>query len=291
MGVNLQKGQKVSLTKEQPGLSKVIVGLGWDEAVTGQTIDCDAFAILLTNGKAASQSDVVYYRNLQHPSGSIIHMGDNLTGAGEGDDEQITIDLNNVPSRYEKIVIAVNIYKAREKNQQFGMIRNAFIRLVDARTNAEICIYNLTDNYSGMTAVIFGELYRDGSEWKFGAVGQGTTDGAVSEVASRYGLAMNSSPAGGPAQSSGGCYVATAVYGSYDCPQVWTLRRYRDYTLAETLRGRAFIKTYYAISPTLVRWFGETAWFKKLWRDKLDRMVTTLNARGIEDTPYIDRIW
>lgn len=291
MGVNLQKGQKVNLSKEQPGLSKVVVGLGWDEAVSGQTIDCDAFAILLTNGVVTSRSDVVYFGNLHHSSGSVIHKGDDLTGAGKGDDEQIVIDLSSVPSRHEKIVIAVNIFKAREKNQQFGMIRNAFIRLVDARTNAEICIYNLTDSYSGMTAVIFGELYRDGSEWKFGAVGQGTTDGAISEVVSRYGPAMGGTPNTASQSSSGGCYVATAVYGSYDCPQVWTLRRYRDYTLAETFLGRVFIKVYYAISPTLVKWFGKTSWFEAFWRRKLDRMVSSLNAKGVESSPYEDRVW
>lgn len=286
MSISLQKGQKLSLSKEQPGLSKVIVGLGWDEAVSGRSIDCDAFAILLTDGKVAFKSDVVYFGNLRHTSGSVVHMGDNLTGAGDGDDEQITIDLNSVPAQYGKIVIAVNIYQARNKHQHFGMIRNAFIRLVDSRTGSEVCVYNLTDNYSGQMAVIFGELCRDGGEWKFSAVGQGTTDGSVSEVAGRYGLATSAS-----SSSSGGCYVATAVYGSYDCPQVWTLRRYRDYTLAETLRGRAFIKAYYAVSPAIVKWFGHTEWFKKMWKGRLDRMVSDLNSKGVEDTPYHDRAW
>ena len=285
MSVKLEKGQKVSLSKEQPGLSKIIVGLGWDEARGyGQTIDCDAFAILLTNGTATDKKDVVYFGNLNHYSGSVIHMGDNLTGAGEGDDEQITIDLNSVPQQYDRIVIAVNIYQAKQKNQHFGMIQNAFIRLVDGKTNKEICIYNLTENYSGQTAMIFGEVYRSDGDWRFSAIGQGTTDGSVSEVAKRYGVVW-------PTSSSGGCYVATAVYGSYDCPQVWTLRRYRDYTLAESWYGRSFVRAYYAISPVLVKWFGNTTCFKTIWKHNLDHIVENLNLKGIQDTPYRDRDW
>ena len=115
-----------------------------------------------------------------------MHMGDNLTGAGDGDDEQITIDLENIPAVYDKIVIVVNIYQAVQRRQEFGMIRNAFIRLVDASTNKEILKYNLTENYSGMTAMIFGEVYRHNGEWKFSAVGQGTTDPGLGELASRY---------------------------------------------------------------------------------------------------------
>lgn len=297
MSVQLQKGQKVSLVKENVGLSKIIVGLGWDEApgFANQTIDCDAFAILTHEGKITGNGDVVYFGNLKHSCGAVQHMGDNLTGAGEGDDEQIVIDLNAVPSRYDKIVIAVNIYDCRRKNQHFGMIKNAFIRVVDARNNKELCIYNLTENYSGSTAMIFGEVYRNDEDWKFNAIGQGTKDGSVTEVASRYGLtgtpARTSNVPAGQQSSASGCYVATAVYGSYDCPQVWTLRRYRDNTLAETWYGRAFIRTYYAISPTLVKWFGHTEWFKKMWRGKLDRMVENLQAKGVESTPYEDRDW
>ena len=156
MAISLQKGQKVSLSKESPGLSKVIVGLGWDEApqpkglmslFTGkQDIDCDASAILLKNGKLYHREDLVYFGNLKHKTGTVVHMGDNLTGAGEGDDEQIVIDLAHVPMEYDKIVIVVNIYQALKRHQHFGMIRNAFIRLVDYRTNREICRYNLTDS-------------------------------------------------------------------------------------------------------------------------------------------------
>ena len=195
MSVKLQKGQKVSLSKEHAGLSKVIVGLGWDEvqqqrrglfAPQPQDIDCDAFALLLVNGKLTNNQDIVYFGNLAHKSGSVKHMGDNLTGAGEGDDEQIVIDLNSVPSQYDRIVLAVNIYQAFERRQHFGMIQNAFIRLVDGRNNNEMCIYNLTENYSGMTAMLFGEVYRYNGEWKFSAIGQGTNDGSIGEFAKRY---------------------------------------------------------------------------------------------------------
>lgn len=194
MSVKLTKGQKVSLSKEAAGLSRLIVGLGWDEveqkrglfAPKPQAIDCDAFAVLLTNGKLVNKKDIVYFGNLTHESGSVKHMGDNLTGAGDGDDEQIMIDLSSVPSQYDKIVIAVNIYESRARNQHFGMIKNAFVRIVDARTNNELCIYNLTDNYSGMTALIFGEVYLHNGEWKFNAMGQGTSDESISSFVRRY---------------------------------------------------------------------------------------------------------
>ena len=195
MSVKLQKGQKVSLSKDNAGLSRIIVGLGWDEvqqqsrgffAPKPQPIDCDAFALLLQNGKLLDTRDVVYFGNLTHMSGAVKHMGDNLTGAGDGDDEQIMIDLNAVPAQYDRIVLAVNIYQAHKKNQHFGMIQNAFIRIVDARNNNEMCIYNLTENYSGQTAMLFGEVYRHNGEWKFNAVGQGTTDGSIGDFAKRY---------------------------------------------------------------------------------------------------------
>ena len=194
MSVKLQKGQKVSLSKEHAGLSKIIVGLGWDEiqqprrlfAPKPQDIDCDAFALLLVNGKLISNDDIVYYHNLTHKSRAVKHMGDNLTGAGDGDDEQIVIDLSSVPGQYDKIVLAVNNYEAFSRRQHFGMIQNAFIRLVDGRNDNEMCIYNLTENYSGQTAVLFGEVYRYNGEWKFSAIGQGTTDGSIGEFAKRY---------------------------------------------------------------------------------------------------------
>ncbi len=200
MSISLQKGQKVSLSKDNAGLAKIIVGLGWDEVKQSsgkgifgslfgsqpQAIDCDASAILLKNGKFTDKSDLVYFGNLKHKSGTVNHMGDNLTGAGDGDDEQIVIDLSKVPEQYDKIVIVVNIYQAVQRKQHFGMIENAFIRLVDARNNNEICKYNLTENYSGMTAMIFGEVYRHNGEWKFNAIGNGTTDPGLTELCRRY---------------------------------------------------------------------------------------------------------
>ncbi|MCI8494555.1 MAG: TerD family protein [Lachnospiraceae bacterium] len=195
MSISLQKGQKVNLSKDNAGLSKVIIGLGWDEvqqtrgglfAKKPKPIDCDASALLLINGKLTNKSDIVYFGNLRHKSGAIQHMGDNLTGAGEGDDEQIIVDLSNVPAEYDRIVLVVNIYQAVQRNQHFGMVQNAFIRLVDARTNNEMCKYNLTENYSGLTALIFGEVYRHNGEWKFNAVGQGTNDPDLGGLANRY---------------------------------------------------------------------------------------------------------
>ncbi|MSS62650.1 TerD family protein [Velocimicrobium porci] len=195
MSVSLQKGQKVSLSKDREGLSKVVIGLGWDEverkkggffAPKPQPIDCDASALLLQNGKLVNQKDIVYFGNLRHKSGTVQHMGDNLTGAGDGDDEQIIVELDKIPAEYDRIVLVVNIYQAVKRNQHFGMIQNAFIRLVDARNNTEMCHYNLTEDYSGMTAMIFGEVYRHNGEWKFNAIGQGTNDPGLGELANRY---------------------------------------------------------------------------------------------------------
>lgn len=195
MSISLKKGQKVSLSKDNAGLSKVIVGLGWDEvkqerrgffAPKPKPIDCDASAILLQNGKIVSTSDLVYFGNLTHKSRAVQHQGDNLTGAGEGDDEQIIVDLSQVPPEYDRIVIVVNIYQAVSRKQHFGLIENAFIRLVDARNNNEMMRYNLTENYSGMTAMIFGEIYRYNGEWKFSAIGQGTNDPGLKELIRRY---------------------------------------------------------------------------------------------------------
>lgn len=195
MSVSLKKGQKISLSKERAGLSKVVVGLGWDEAKQSKfrlfgpkqsQIDCDASALVLQNGHLASNNDIVYFKNLQHKTGTVIHMGDNLTGAGDGDDEQIGLDLARIPAEYDRIVIVVNIYQATARNQHFGMIKNAFIRIVDASNHTEICRYNLTDDYSGMKAMIFGEVYKHNGEWKFNAIGQGTQDDGLSQLANRF---------------------------------------------------------------------------------------------------------
>ncbi|MDR3091626.1 MAG: TerD family protein [Clostridiales bacterium] len=200
MSVNLQKGQKVDLTKGNSSLRRIIAGLGWDEAAPAgggllgglmggrtQAIDCDASAFLCNAaGKLAAKEDVVYFGNLKHVSGSILHMGDNLTGAGDGDDEQIVVDLSAVPPKFERIVFVVNIYEADKRRQDFGRVQNAFIRLVDADKGQELCRYNLTENYSGCTALIFGEVYRRDGEWKFSAIGQGTKDIGISQLAQRY---------------------------------------------------------------------------------------------------------
>ncbi len=184
MGINLQKGQKIDLTKGGGGLRQVMVGLGWDEAEQPrgffapkpQPIDCDASAILCgANGRIVS-NDInqccVYFGNLRHPSGAIVHQGDNLTGEGDGDDEQIMVNLPMVPSQVDKIVFVVNIYDACKRNQHFGLIRNAFIRLVDMDHHTEICRFNLSENYNNMTGLVVGEIYRKNGEWKFNAIGQ-----------------------------------------------------------------------------------------------------------------------
>lgn len=193
MSINLQKGQKINLSKEsRSGLNKVMVGLGWDEvpqkrgffAPKPQDIDCDAFAILLGyDGKLLNHTNeikqcTVFFNNLVWPGGSIRHMGDNLTGAGEGDDEQIFVDLQNVPYDIGTIVFAVNIYDALNRNQHFGMIRNAFIRVVDYERNIELCKFNLNENYNNMTALVAGALMRTGSGWEF------ITDGNAARVES-----------------------------------------------------------------------------------------------------------
>lgn len=191
MAVNLQKGQKVNLKKDNgQALGKVMIGLGWDpiDADKGgggflsslfgggsADIDCDASVLLCQSGKVHSIDDVVYFGNLKHGSGAVKHMGDNLTGEGDGDDEQIFVDLNSVPSQFDKLVFVVNIYKAEARKQHFGMIRNAFIRIVDDN-NKEFCRYDLSEKYEGMTAMIFGEIYRYNGEWKFNAIGQATKD-------------------------------------------------------------------------------------------------------------------
>lgn len=193
MSVNLQKGQKVDLTKGNSGLKTLVVGLGWDEAprkfslfAKHEDIDCDASALLLKNGKLTGNVDVVYYGNLTHRSGAVRHCGDNLTGAGDGDDEQIIVELAKVPAEYDKIVFTVNIYQAYQRKQNFGMIRNAFIRVVDADSGKELCKYNLSENYDGKTAMIFGEVYRYNGEWKFGAIGEPTNDPSINETVQRY---------------------------------------------------------------------------------------------------------
>ena len=189
MSVSLSKGGNVSLTKAAPNLTNALVGLGWDaRSTTGADFDLDASALMLgTNGKVLSDQHFVFFNNLRSPDGSVEHTGDNLTGEGEGDDEVIKVNLPAVPPQVEKIVFPVSIYDAESRRQSFGQVRNAFIRVVDANSNAEITRYDLTEDASTETAMVFGELYRNGGEWKFRAVGQGYASG-LRGIALDYGV-------------------------------------------------------------------------------------------------------
>lgn len=201
MAINLQKGQKISLTKDNAGLSKIMVGLGWDavEHTGGKgllgslfkgsapEVDCDASVFMLdANDKIKSKEDIVYFGNLTHKSGSVRHMGDNLTGDGDGDDEQIMIELAKVPQDIVKLVFVVNIYDCIKRKQHFGMIKNAFIRTINLSNNQEMLRYNLTDDYVNKTGLIVGEIYRHGGEWKFAAVGEGDNSTKIGEMVNRY---------------------------------------------------------------------------------------------------------
>ena len=189
MAVSLTKGGNVSLTKEAPGLTAVTVGLGWDARTTdGKAFDLDASAIACNAaGKALSDSYFIFFNNLKSPDGSIEHTGDNLTGEGEGDDEQIKVNLAAVPAEIDKVVFLVSIYEADSRAQSFGQVRNAFIRVVNQAGNTEIARYDLSEDASTETAMLFAELYRNGSEWKFRAVGQGYASG-LAGIARDYGV-------------------------------------------------------------------------------------------------------
>lgn len=216
MAVSLKKGEKVNLSKAVEKLANVTVGLGWDMAENGNSIDCDSSVFVLRQStkikdkivkggflnlfhKTEHESvkvdalkrsdDIVYYGNLTHSTGCIKHRGDNLVG-GTGkrnDDEQIAINLKDMPDAAKRLVVVVNIYNCKPRRQHFGMVKNCYARIVDDATKEEICRYNLTDNYNGKTALIVGELYRDeNGEWQFKAIGEGTNDGSISELAERY---------------------------------------------------------------------------------------------------------
>ena len=189
MGVSLSKGGNVSLTKEAPGLTAVVVGLGWDvRTTTGGDFDLDASALLTSpEQKVLSDKHFVFFNNLKSPDGSVEHTGDNLTGEGEGDDESINVDLNVVPAECERIVFPVSIYDADNRSQNFGQVRNAFIRIVDRSDNNELARFDLTEDASTETAMVFGELYRHGGEWKFRAVGQGYASG-LAGIATDFGV-------------------------------------------------------------------------------------------------------
>ena len=189
MAISLNKGGRLSLSKEDPGLKKVQVGLGWDARVTdGADFDLDASAFLLGAGdKARSDADFIFYNQLKSACGSVQHTGDNLTGDSEGDDEVIMVELTAVPAEVQKIAFTVTIHEAEQRRQNFGQVSNSYIRLVNADTNVEIARYDLAEDASTETAMIFGELYRHGAEWRFSAVGQGYA-GGLSAMCRQYGV-------------------------------------------------------------------------------------------------------
>lgn len=192
MSVNLQKGQKVSLTKYAPQAHRILVGLGWDAKKKGlfgggSDFDLDASCFALRDGRLTSKKDICYFGNRDVMKKAIHHHGDNLTGAGDGDDEQITVDLDKLDSDVDKVVFVVNIYMAKMRRQSFGDVKNAFIRLVDENTGAELFRYNLSDgSVDKVAGLIFAELYKHNDEWKFNAIGEGTKEASVEKLASLY---------------------------------------------------------------------------------------------------------
>ena len=190
MAINLSKGQKINLSKEAPGLKEAIIGLGWDtkQFDGGFDFDLDASAFLVgANGRVNRDEDFIFYNNLEHSSGCVIHTGDNRTGEGEGDDESIIIDFSKVPERIEKIAIAVTIYDSEGRKQNFGQVENAFVRLVNKENGEEILRYDLSEDFSIETALVFCEIYRYNGEWKFSAVGSGF-QGGLEALCKNYGL-------------------------------------------------------------------------------------------------------
>ena len=189
MPISLQKGGNVNLSKEAPGLSEVTVGLGWDvRATDGAAFDLDATAFLLNaSGKVRTDTDFIFYNNRKTPEGSVEHLGDNTTGAGEGDDEVVQVKLNQVPADVDKVVFSVTIHEAEARRQSFGQVSKAFIRVVNKADNKELARYDLSEDGSTETALIFGELYRAGSDWKFRAVGQGF-QGGLGPLAKNFGV-------------------------------------------------------------------------------------------------------
>ena len=190
MPINLAKGQKVDLTKGNPGLKNIMVGLGWDVNAfdSGADFDLDAAAFMCeSNGKCPTEKEFIFYGNLENASGALKHMGDNLTGEGEGDDEQIQVDLTKIPANVEKVAFTVTIYEAETRRQNFGQVSNAFIRIVDEATGQELIRYDLGEDFSIETAVVVGELYRNNGEWKFNAIGSGF-QGGLAALCGHYGI-------------------------------------------------------------------------------------------------------
>ncbi|MDD2867772.1 TerD family protein [Neomegalonema sp.] len=189
MALTLSKGQNLSLTKTSPGLTRVLIGLGWDPRVTdGSGFDLDASAFLLgENGKVRSDADFIFYNQMTSGCGSVSHTGDNRDGAGDGDDEQMKVDLSKVPAHVQRIAVTVTIHDAEQRRQSFGQVGNAFIRIVNDENDSEVVRYELSEDYSTETAMVFGELYRHGGEWKFRAVGQGYA-GGLRAMCQQYGV-------------------------------------------------------------------------------------------------------
>ncbi|WP_172199926.1 TerD family protein [Saccharibacillus qingshengii] len=193
MAISLQKGQKVDLTKTNPGLKKVLVGLGWDtnKYDGGKDFDLDSSAFLLgTSGKVTADTDFVFYNNPKNANGAVVHTGDNRTGEGEGDDEQLTVELASVPADVEKVSFCITIHDATARAQNFGQVSNAFVRIVNEETNEELIRYDLGEDFSVETAIVVAELYRNAGEWKFSAVGSGYQDGLEGLVRD-FGLAVS----------------------------------------------------------------------------------------------------
>ena len=190
MPINLSKGKKVDLNKGNPGLKNIMVGLGWDVKAfdTGADFDLDAAAFMLgSNGKCPTDKEFVFYGNLEHPSGAVKHMGDNRTGDGEGDDEEMEIALADVPANVERIAFTVTIYEAEARRQNFGQVSNAYIRIVDKDTNQELIHYDLGEDFSIETAIVVGELYKHNGEWKFNAIGSGF-QGGLAALCGHFGI-------------------------------------------------------------------------------------------------------
>ena len=190
MAIQLSKGQRIDLTKNDPSLQRIIIGLGWDikHFDGGQDFDLDASAFLLdASGKCRRESDFIFYNNLRSADGSVTHTGDNRTGEGDGDDEQIKIDLSKVPHDVQKVAITVTIHDAETRHQNFGQVSNAFVRLVNEDTGTEVLRYDLGEDFSIETAVVFCEVYKHGNDWKFNAVGSGY-QGGLQALVNAYGL-------------------------------------------------------------------------------------------------------
>jgi tellurium resistance protein TerD len=189
MALSLEKGGNLSLDKVAPGLKKIVLGLGWDARATdGAEFDLDASAFMLNaDGKVRSGADFIFYNQMRSPEGAVEHTGDNRTGAGDGDDESIKVDLSMVPQDIQKIAFTVTIHDAEQRRQNFGQVSNAFIRVVNAESNAEVVRFDLAEDASTEAAMVFGELYRNGGEWKFRAVGQGY-NGGLKAMCAQFGL-------------------------------------------------------------------------------------------------------